>query len=197
MPADTAIRITSDCSKALDLSAIFDSPGRPLEIDIGCGKGRFLMARARGNPGTNHLGVDRLIKRLRLLDRKIQEEKLANVRLLHLDASYVVDYMLPPASVSVFYVFFPDPWPKRRHHRHRLFNPTFLNAVHRALRPGGCINAATDHADYFIWITRLLRADSRFVEVPPFLPTEEERTDFELAFMSQNASIGRCAFQKR
>jgi len=180
----------------LDPAALFGH-ARPLEVDVGCGKGRFLRARAAAQPGVNFLGVDRMRGRLHKLDRKLVRAGLRNVRLVQLEAAYVVERMLPPGSVRTYYVFFPDPWPKRRHHRRRLFSPAFLDALNRTLEPDGCIHAATDHQEYFAAIRSVLDADPRFEETPPFRPAAEERTDFERLFEGQGKPIGRCSFRKR
>jgi len=177
-------------------AALFGN-AHPCEVDVGCGKGRFLRARAATRPGVNFLGVDRMRGRMHKLDRKLVRDGLRNVRLVQLEAAYVVERMLPPESVRAYYVFFPDPWPKRRHHRRRLFGPAFLDAVHRTLEPDGRIHVATDHLDYFATIRDVLEADPRFDETAAFEPAAEERTDFELIFAGQGKPIGRCSFRKR
>ena len=169
----------------------------PLEVDLGCGKGRFLAQRAATHPEINFLGIDRLKARLRKVDSKLRMRRLVNVRLLRLEASYSIRYLLPPRSVSTFYVFFPDPWPKRKHHRRRLFGTSFLDDLDGSLSEGGRIHVATDHLDYFRAIRGLLTADPRFEETDPFVPTEEEQTDFERIFRARNLPIGRCSFVKR
>jgi tRNA (guanine-N7-)-methyltransferase len=118
------------------------------------------------------------------------------VRLILAEAAYVVERLLPPQSVSAYYIFFPDPWPKRRHHRRRLFSPEFMDSLHLSLAPGGHIHIATDHLDYFAGIRKTLIADARFVQIEALPPLEEERTDFEIAFTQQNMPIGRCSFRK-
>lgn len=197
MRVSSAIIASTDATDALPLDRIFPDGRRPLEVDVGCGKGRFLIARAQAHPATNFLGLDRLMKRLKLVDARIVRANLANVRLLHLDALYVVESLLPAAGVAAFYIFFPDPWPKRRHHRRRLFSPRFLDALDRALLPNGQVNVATDHADYFAEISKLLQRDPRFVEVPAFQTSEEERTHFELTFLKTGAPIFRLSVRKR
>jgi len=169
----------------------------PLEVDVGCGYGRFLLARAARFPETNFLGLDRLLRRMRKVAKKIHKAGFANVRLLRIEASYAIEHMLPASSVTAFFVLFPDPWPKKRHHGRRLFNEEFMNTLHSKLVPGGVIHAATDHEEYFEAIHDLFINDSRFSEIPPFIPTEEERTGFELIFEEQKKKVGRCSIRKK
>lgn len=130
------------------------------------------------------------------MERAAIRMKLENIRLICAENYFAVDKLIPPESVSVYYVFFPDPWPKRRHHRRRLFDANFLNAVHRTLRANGKIHVATDYPDYFLIIRNILANDGRFSECKPFVPADHERTNFELVFMGLNKPIGRCSFMK-
>ncbi|MBA4388036.1 MAG: tRNA (guanosine(46)-N7)-methyltransferase TrmB [Verrucomicrobia bacterium] len=182
-------------TQSLSIGDYFTSKA-PLEVDIGCGKGRFLLARAAANPNVNFLGIERLLVRIRKIDKKIQKQGLKNVRLLRIEASYALQYLLQPGTVTTFYMFFPDPWPKRRHHRRRTFNDSFIDSLDRILLSGGCIHLATDHLEYFDIMKALLTADKRFVEDETFVPNDEEKTDFELLFLSQKLQIGRCSFKK-
>ncbi len=178
----------------LPLEKWFD-PARPLEIDVGCGKGRFLLARAAAHPDTNLLGIDRMLRRIRKVDNRARRLGLENLRLFRMEAYYAVAYLLPAAAVATYYIFFPDPWPKKRHHDHRLFNPLFMDALHRTLRPGGALHFSTDHQPYFEEVRAILSADRRFEEIPAYEPSEEERTDFEVYYIGRTA-IGRCSFRK-
>lgn len=177
------------------ITPIVPTPG-PIEVDVGCGKGRFLLARAARNPTVPFLGIERQAGRIHRVASRAEKAGLRNVRLLHLDASYVIEHLLPPASVSCYYVFFPDPWPKRRHHVHRLFDDEFLACAWRTLTPGGCIHAATDDEAYFAQMARSLARSVQFVETAPFVPTEEEQTDFELLFAAQGKSARRCSVRR-
>ena len=179
----------------LPLASYFGN-GRPMEIDVGSGKGRFLLARAAAFPETNFFGIDRMLRRVRKVDNKARRLGLGNIRLFRMEAYYAVTYLVPSACVSVYYIFFPDPWPKKRHHDHRLFNAKFLDALYRTLLPGGWVHMATDHWPYFEEVRDILRADARFEEGPPFEPREEERTDFELYYVSHKP-IGRISVRKR
>ena len=163
---------------------------------MGCGKGRFLLARAAAHPEVNFLGVDRLLGRIQKVDRKACRLGLSNARLLRMDGFYATTYLVPPLSVRAYHLFFPDPWPKTRHHYHRLFNEPYMEALHRTLLPGGAVNLATDHLPYFAEIVAILAEDPRFEPLPAFVPAEAEVTDFELLFRGQKP-IGRCSFRKR
>ena len=178
----------------LPLEKVFD-PARPLEIEIGCGKGRFLSARASKFPETQYLGIERMLSRVRKLDKKACRHKLDNLRVLRLEAFYTFYYLLPLHRVRTVYVFFPDPWPKRHHHNRRLFSPLFLDALWTRMEIGGTVQVATDHLDYFTEIRARLSADPRFREVPPMERSSDEQTEFEHIFRSQNLPIGQCAFQ--
>jgi len=178
----------------LNLAALFGSH-TSLEVDVGCGKGRFLIARAAAHPNVNFLGIERRLKRVIKVAAKIRRSGLVNARILHAEAAHAVCCLLPPGSVDCFYVFFPDPWPKRRHQRRRLFCPAMLDAFHRALRPGGAIHVATDDVGYFQQITSLFAHDERFETIAPFLPTEAEQTEFELTFFRIGKPVQRCSYR--
>src|SRR6185369_10621422 len=120
---------------------------QPLEIELGTGDGSFLAQWAAAHPDRNFLGVERLLGRLRKLDRKGRRLGLQNLRLMRIEASYFLRYLLPPESLSDLHLYFPDPWPKRRHRKNRLVNEEFINDTSRALCPGGRIWLRTDHAD--------------------------------------------------
>lgn len=184
----------ADPTVPLPLDALFD-PARPLEIEIGCGKGRFLAARALAHPGTQYLGIERLVSRVRKLDKKACRLGLDNLRVLRLEAFYTFYYLLPPHRVRTAYVFFPDPWPKRRHHSRRLFGPLFLDALWKRLEIGGTVEVATDHPGYFAEIRACFGADPRYREIPAMERAEEEQTEFEHIFRSQGLTINACAFR--
>jgi len=192
-PLSHVIPVT-DPTAPLPLDALF-APDRPLEIEIGCGKGGFLAARASKFPETQYLGIERMLSRVRKLDKKASRLKLDNLRVLRLEAFYTFYYLLPPHRVRTVYVFFPDPWPKRRHHSRRLFSPLFLDALWARLEIGGAVQVATDHLGYFAEIRSRLSADPRFKEVPAMERADDEQTEFEHIFRSQGLPIGQCAFQ--
>lgn len=192
-----SLRIYSeDGLRPLPLREIYGNDA-PIEIDLGCGKGRFLLARAAAYPAINYLGIDRMLRRIRKVDRKAVRGGLSNIRLFRMEAYYAISYLIPPATVSAYYILFPDPWPKKKHHDHRLFNARFIEALHRTMLPGAPVHVATDHLPYFEEIhANMIEASANFEEIQAWEPAEHERTDFELLFIGQKR-IGRATFVKR
>jgi len=179
----------------LPIHTYFEQPEHRFEVDLGCGKGRFLLAHATKNSSTNYLGIDRMLRRIRKVDNRARRMNLGNIRLLRVEAYYAVAHLLPPASVNAYYIFFPDPWPKARHEGHRLFNAPFLDALYRTLASGGVVHVATDHGPYFEQLSEVFAGDSRFLPIDPFLPPEDEQTDFEMFYIGQKP-IGRLSVCK-
>ena len=180
----------------LNLSDYFDT-SKPLDVDVGCGKGRLLLALAAKSPDRNFIGIDRQLARLRVIDKRINGRSIQNTKLLRIENSYAIQYLLAPKSVSTFYVFFPDPWPKKRHHKRRMFNAEFLETLTARLTDDGKIHVTTDHLQYFEEMESLLKNDKRFKEIETFVTDDDEKTNFELIFLKQNLPIGRCAGRRR
>src|SRR6267378_5170604 len=134
----------------------------PVEIDLGCGDGTFLVAIAAQNPDHNFLGIERLFGRVRTVCRSIARSNLENVRILRMESSYAVAHLFPANAISALHMLFPDPWPKRRHHRRRLFTAEFLGAIDRVLEPHGLFHVATDDVDYFRAIQSVITTNSSF-----------------------------------
>jgi tRNA (guanine-N7-)-methyltransferase len=189
-------RIDFHTREAPSVVSAFCRGGRPLEVDVGCGKGRFLLARARKCAGVNFLGVDRMLKRLAKLNRRAADAGLSNLRLVHGDGLRLMADLLPAACARAVYILFPDPWPKRRQRGRRLVAAPFNDGLHRALAPGGAVHFATDDGDYFRAIERLLGADARFRAALPFEPESDEQTDFEIIHRKRSAPIYRCSYCK-
>lgn len=176
----------------LDLLATFGREA-PLQVDLGCGDGSFLCEVASLNQDRNFLGVERLASRVAKTCRK--SANLTNVRVLNIESHYAVRHLLPEASVETFYLFFPDPWPKRRHHRRRIVTTEFVGSIHRALTTDGVLRMATDQLDYFREIQRLAARHSSFAIVD----AEEAAlpmTKFERRFVGAGAPIYRLALRK-
>jgi len=170
---------------------------QPLEVELGAGDGSFLAAWAAQNPARNFLAVERLLGRLRKTERKIRRAGLANVRLLRIEAGYFLEYMLPAGSVAALHVYFPDPWPKRKHHRHRLINDHFTEVAATVLQPDGIIYLRTDDKPYFTQMTAAFGRNKAFqpIETPPAL--KAVFTDFERGFQTRGVSTNHAAYRRR
>jgi tRNA (guanine-N7-)-methyltransferase len=180
--------------KPLDLAELFRKP-QPLEIELGCGDASFLAEYARRHPERNFIGVERLLGRLRKLDRKGRRAGLTNLRGVQIESSYFLRYLLPPHSASALHVYFPDPWPKKRHRKNRLVNESFPHLAQAALAPEGGVYLRTDDEDYLAQMTGVFGASKEFqrIETPPELA--ELLTDFEREFRARGINILRAAYR--
>jgi tRNA (guanine-N7-)-methyltransferase len=165
---------------------------RPLEIDLGCGDGSFLVELAAAYPERDFIGVERLLGRCKKVAKKIRRAGAANARILRLDSKYVVEWLLPEASVSRIHLLCPDPWPKFKHRRRRLVQIPFLEAVKAALRPGGEFLFMTDHEGYFEEACGKIHESGLFV----IAPWEEDsffypKTDFQIQWEAEGKSMNR------
>jgi tRNA (guanine-N7-)-methyltransferase len=175
----------------LDLPEIFGRDA-PVAVDLGCGDGSFLCALAQRQPDRNFLGIERLIGRVNATARKAAP--LDNVRVLRLETSYAVQYLLPAGSIEQFYLLFPDPWPKRRHQRRRLVSSEFLASIGTALIRDGRFHVATDQRDYFDQIRTLATETGKFRESDA--ATDLPLTQFEKRFQQEGAPIYRVELRK-
>ena len=188
--------MTDHILRASDICKPFDFDlSRPLEVEVGCGKGKFLTARAKENPDCDFLGIERMLERVRLFDGKCRRGNIDNAKVLRLEALYTFHYLLPAHHVRRVYVFFPDPWPKKKHRSHRLFGPLFLNALWKRLEIGGKIEFATDHREYFEAVCEWFAADERFEKVEAMPRPEAVWTEFETMFRSQGLPIYSAAWK--
>jgi tRNA (guanine-N7-)-methyltransferase len=186
-PASGIELIPANYFAPVDLAQVFPRAAH-LEIDLGCGDGAFLVAMAERFPERNFLGIERLLGRVRSACGRAARHGLGNVRVLRVESSYAVKYLLPPGSIAVAHLLFPDPWPKKRHHRRRIVTREFVAAVRRLLAPGGQFRIVTDQADYFESIRALL-AGAAFAEETPDEVDAFPLTTFEKHFRAQGAPI--------
>jgi tRNA (guanine-N7-)-methyltransferase len=172
--------------------------GRPLEIDLGCGDGRFLLEMAARYPDRDFLGVERLLGRVRKVCKNIGKRGLENARVLRLESRYTAEWLLPPACVSRLHLLCPDPWPKLRHHRRRLIQEEFLQAIWDLLEPGGEFLFKTDHPEYFDWANEKVAAFGKFERLDwPEDAFFYPKTDFQLLWESQGKSLQRLRLKKQ
>jgi len=150
-PHDNPVRVLlSTEPRALPAFAEIFGDENPVEVEIGCGKAKFLIARAVAHPQINFLGIDVVWGWMKFGVERSEKRALENIRFLRADAREVVQHGLRPGSVSVFHIYFPDPWPKRRQRKRRLVTGEFLRMLHDRLAGAGLVELATDHLDYFL-----------------------------------------------
>ncbi len=155
----SAYRLTDE--RRLDRSfagTVFDLfPTRaPLELEVGSGKGRFLLHRAARHPDRNFLGLDYRWRFLKEGVERADKRGLTNVRFFKAEAEEVVPFLVPDGSIDVFHIYFPDPWAKRKYRKRRLLTPDFFKLVHRRLVERGMLELATDNFDYMIAFKKAL-----------------------------------------
>jgi tRNA (guanine-N7-)-methyltransferase len=195
LPEEAFILRSLPIIERLPLEKIFPRP-QPLEVEIGAGDGSFLVAHAKAHPEINLIGLERLLGRLRKIDRKTRRAGLENVRLLRLEAAYFVAYMLPKESTRAFHIYFPDPWPKRRHWKNRLINDEFTRSLHHALEPGGVVYLRTDDLPYFTQMLEIFGNNPAYekIETPPALLSIV--TDFERNFHLRGVATNHATYRK-
>ncbi|NIM00594.1 MAG: tRNA (guanosine(46)-N7)-methyltransferase TrmB [Acidobacteria bacterium] len=175
---------------------------RPVEVEIGIGKGRFLLDAAEKRPEINHLGVEWANKYLRFAESRAQRRGLDNVRFVRVDAREIMPAM-PDRSVDTFYVFYPDPWPKKRHHKRRFLREDMATELARVLVDGGKLHVATDHADYWEALQPVFDERPEFERQPSFggpgfpLAEGEPLTHFEIKYAVEERDRHRASWIRR
>lgn len=170
---------------------------QPFEVEVGSGDGSFLIQYAKAHPERNFLGIERLLGRLRKTDRKGLRAGLTNLRVLRLEAAYSVEFLLPPAAAAAVHVYFPDPWPKRRHRPRRLVNEAFVASAVRALQPGGHLYLRTDDADYHAQMREVCAACPALQPAEPPAELAAFITDFERHFLAAGQTTHRLAYARK
>ncbi|MDR2398101.1 MAG: tRNA (guanosine(46)-N7)-methyltransferase TrmB [Spirochaetaceae bacterium] len=175
----------------LNYEALFRSI-QPLIIEIGFGMGVATAQIAQDNPQINYLGIEVHRPGIGRLLREIESRGLLNLRIIEADAVEVIQSMIPDHTVQGFHVFFPDPWPKKRHHKRRLISRPFTDLLARKLHSGGYCYLVTDWADYGEWALRELAATDHLVNPHGgFAPPKSWRpkTAFERKGLAQGHGI--------
>ena len=162
--------------RALDLGLLFGRRA-PVVLDIGFGDGSALLTLAANHPDRDYLGVEVHEPGIGHLLLQLERAGLGNVRIIAHDAVEVVRYMLPPAQVDAVNLFFPDPWPKKRHHKRRIVQPGFVQDVARVLKPRGTFHIATDWADYAEHVAVVMADCAQFDALSPGQASSEPLFD--------------------
>jgi len=172
-----------------------------VEIEVGSGKGLFLLTSAQAHPGINYLGVEIERKYQLFAATRIAKRGLSNVRLACADARQFLRDRVPTASVQAVHVYFPDPWWKTRHQKRRVFTAEFVGQCERIIGPGGRLHVATDVEDYFRVISGLVAAVPVFRAMPP--PAEHEPvhdldylTNFERKARQKGQPVYRAIYER-
>jgi tRNA (guanine-N7-)-methyltransferase len=176
---------------SLDPTSLFGRDA-PLEVEIGAGRGDFIIGRAADLPQHDFLAIELAAAVAQLLALRGAHARLANLRVARMDARSLVNLFLPDCSVSAYHVYFPDPWPKLRHAKHRLFTPFFLASLRRTLSVGASLYVATDVRDYAESIFSMARSQG-------FHPTNDSvpgltTTRFARKFIAEGRTIYARAF---
>ena len=178
----------------LDVVRLFPT-AQPLEVELGCGDASFLAEYARQNPAKNFIGVERLLGRIQKLDKKGRRLGLTNTRGVRIESAYFLQYLLPPHTAVALHIYFPDPWPKKKHRHHRLIGETFPALARTTLTPGGTVFLRTDDTDYFQQMNEVFGAAKEFEKVATPAALAEITTDFERDFNAQGIPTLRAAYK--
>lgn len=183
-----------DIQRSLDFKDIFPDI-HPIELELGAGDGSFITKIASQETSKNFIAIERLLGRLKKIERFTKKNKLTNLCGMRHEISYVLRYLIPPSSISKIHIYFPDPWPKKKHSRNRLFRPSMTRWLARVLEPGGCVFVRTDNVPYFEQMKIVFMGDPEFtpIETPDYL--KKIKTDFECYFNKQGIETNYASFK--
>ena len=194
MSDDALLHDFQSITEPLRLERMF-SVQQPAELEIGCGDGGFLLEWASRHPKKNFLGGERLLGRLRKLSKKGGRAGLTNLRLLRIEARYLIQYLLPNSSFEALHIYFPDPWPKDKHRRHRLIDADFPALAARILAPRGVLHLRTDDPSYFEQMQNSFAPTTNFApeETPAALAALT--TEFERQWNAEGKKTHRVSYR--
>lgn len=202
-PETMLISVTDEAGR-LRWTDIFGND-HPVELEIGAGKGTFLLAIAQALPEHNYVGIEWAKAYADFAADRLRRHGTANARMVHTEATWWVRCHVPDASLTAVHVYFPDPWPKTRHHKRRLIQLPFLKEVHRILVPGGKLRLVTDHAEYFAHMQETLagQTDLTVVAFDSPVPLKADApagsivgTNFERKYIAEGRSFHATAAVK-
>lgn len=174
MPIEQAVALRTARLTALqaELVLLWPTIPRTLTLEIGCGHGHFFTAYAAAHPDETCLGVDLLRDRIVRANRKARRAGLANLAFVHAEAGVLLEALPPAMRLQTVWVIFPDPWPKRRHHKNRLIQADFLTALARRSAQGARLHFRTDYAPYFTAALETVTQHPEWKIVPGAWPFE-------------------------
>lgn len=209
--------LTEPDSGRLDPRQWFRDPSLPFELEIGCGKGTFILEESRARPDTNFLGIEWEGEYYAYSADRLRRINATNARMLRADATEFLRWRTPDAIIRVIHLYFSDPWPKAKHHKNRVVQDRFLADCWRTLIPGGELRIVTDHSDYWAWMeTYFARwtAPTRSAGISDSIPTpaferlqyqkpaaagegELVGTNFERKYRLEGRPFHSCTLRKR
>ncbi|MCH2171679.1 tRNA (guanosine(46)-N7)-methyltransferase TrmB [Myxococcota bacterium] len=180
----------------------FPRPGSRLVVEVGFGRGEFLIDQASRNPETSFVGIEVSHKRCLKMARRLARTEITNVRLLENNAERVMGELFDEASIACCWINFPDPWPKKRHHRRRLVQRKFVGALAHCLEPDGVLYVTTDHEGYAEAIHECLSSEDQLRNAygpEPYRHDVEGRmqTRYEVEWRSQQRTIHYFMYKRR
>jgi len=178
----------------LDFETLFGN-ANPVVLEIGSGKGRFLLGTAAERPDLNLIGIEKSLHYHRVIRERIEKRKLANVRLINHDAFLVLQKMIPDASIAEVHIYFPDPWPRPKEQKRRIIRPEVLEEIRRVLVDGGSGIYVTDHKQYFDKAAPLIEQSFRAERRVPG-PDDPPRTNYEAKYRAEGRPIYEVRFWK-
>jgi tRNA (guanine-N7-)-methyltransferase len=178
----------------LDLHELFGND-RPVVLEIGSGKGRFLLSSAVERPDQNFIGVEKSLHYHRVIRERVKKRALTNVRLINHDAFLVMRDMLPDASIAEIHIYFPDPWPRQRYQKRRIIRPEALAEMRRVLVPGGLGIYVTDHKEYYeVAAAAIAAVFPTEARIPG--PDDPPRTNYEAKYRAEGRAIHEVRFSR-
>lgn len=186
----------ADLSAPMDYAVLFGR-GAPVELEVGSGRGDFLVRYAATRPDLNLIGVERKLTVLRRAEHKVRYVKAPNIALVHAEIRHLLDEYITPGSLYAVHIYFPDPWPKKRHAKRRVLREGMPELLARALRPGGHLHIRTDVEPYYAAILDLMQACPQFVPSQPPAALEPIRTAYEDKFLRHGKAIYRASYERR
>ncbi len=181
----------------IEWASVFGREG-PLALEIGAGSGEFLTRMARENPDLDHVAIEFKHKRVEKFARRIRKSGLTNVRVISGEASQLISCLFTPEALCAVYFLFPDPWPKKRHHKHRFLNRYTLEILHDLLRRGGLLHLATDHPSYLDWMRETVSHHTGF-EGPTYEDSQSPfgfPTRYEQYWLAENRPITYMSYRR-
>ena len=187
---------SSTLSKPIDWPAMFGRMAH-LSVEIGCGGGRWLIGAAESNPEKNYVGLEIAGEFYNILRERSAKRGLKNLKVARIDGAWLMRDRFADNSIDEYHIYFPDPWPKKRHNKRRLLSDEFCAQLQRTLKPGGILWFATDHKEYYsVVLPRLAKVLPVQEHPEPWPDAPAGRTNFEAKYIVQGRPIYRLFAKK-